>query len=53
MEEKSSAGAGVLGICPEPYAPPGSTGLAARRHLRKPELEVLRELLELIGFWKK
>jgi len=38
LEEKSSAGAGVLGNCPEPYASPGGTGLAARRHLRKPEL---------------
>jgi len=50
LEEKSSADAGVLEIFPEPYAPPRGTGHAGRRHLRKPELETLRELLEIIGF---
>jgi len=52
IRKKSSAGARILGICPESYAPLGGTGLAARRHLEKLELEALQELLELIRFWK-
>ena len=45
MEEKSSAGAGVLGIFPEPYAPPGGTGLTARCHLMTMESLWLQESL--------
>ena len=37
---------------PELYAPPGGTGLAARRHLRKLEFYALRELLGNVGSWK-
>jgi len=34
LGEKRNVGAGVLGICPELYAPPGGTSLAAKRHIR-------------------
>ena len=37
LRDRSSAGAGILGYCPEMHASPGSTGLAIRRHLRKLE----------------
>jgi len=52
LAEKSNAGAEILRNCPELYAPPGSTRLATRGHLRRLEFLWLRELLGMLALGK-